>query len=232
MRKQLSKVIITNLLVIIVYLLIVSTHNVKAASIENEMEGFELEEATTNVSLDTILREEDEIMKYDVKTGKTTKVDIEELRKLVTYSNEEESDRCLSYYDPFERAYQSRILGNSSRIAIYRYIDTSNFRNRVVCKTTNTEGANGTATLVGPKIVLTAAHAVFNSSTKQKYTNWTCWPGYSNGAYQGNQDYKCGYSELYYSRTWINGEGNDSNYDWALCVLQKNLGDMLGWTRT
>lgn len=114
-----------------------------------------------------------------------------------------------------------------------RVTNTTIFPYRVTCRTVcisedGTEEIHGTAAIVGPKLALTSAHTVFNLEKKYKYLNWTCYPAYNKGVYK---DLSCGWSRVYYSSKWMESSSNAliRPYDWAICVLEKNLGDSVGW---
>ncbi len=109
-----------------------------------------------------------------------------------------------------------------------RVNDTSEFPYRVTCRiTVDVYGVQrgGTVFLVGPNILLTAAHCVMNQEDNDNlFANWIAYPGYNNGTYKGISS---GWSRIYYSPNWKNGHANQD--DWCLCILNNSIGSQVGW---
>lgn len=179
---------------------------------------------TTN---DTLNTKEEKILKYDAITNQTTEVNMEELKQmtaLLTNANDI-SYNSIEAYDPYESVLSRDNYGTSSATSViyHKIYDTSSFPNRVTCRI-YCSGGIGSGFLVGPNLLLTAAHCVINPKNNSIFTGWVCDPGYNYGAYEGNS---CGWSQIYYSSEWISNHSNE--YDWCLCVLEENLGSNLGY---
>jgi V8-like Glu-specific endopeptidase len=62
------------------------------------------------------------------------------------------------------------------------------------------------------------------------FKNWTIYPGCNGLDGNGNPIYygtACGWDKVYYSSKWM--ETHSDQYDWAICVLQSDVGNQLGW---
>lgn len=226
MRKKVMKKFLATMLITIMFVLF--TMNSSAFAVNKE---------ETNYTVDEILTSNEKIMKYDVMTGETTEVDIEELKQVV-YSQrniDESSLTSIAPYDPILLKGQNKITNNvvtRDANSAQRITDTYSFPNRVTCRiVANDSSGNtifGTAAIVGPSTGLTAAHCVFDvNDNNAVYSNWTIYPGYNNGTYYGTA---CGWSQVYYSSEWMNSHSDQ--YDWAICVLQSDVGNQLGWFGT
>lgn len=80
-----------------------------------------------------------------------------------------------------------------------------------------------TGTLVAKNIVLTNGHCVVDKNTSQIYTNIKFYPGYHDGSAS------IGYStvkSVSYSNGYVN---KTSGTDWAFLVLNRPLGNQVGW---
>lgn len=222
MKKNLITKLFTALLISVAFSILIANHNVEAANLEQ-----------THSTVNEILNTEEKIMKYDAITNETTEVDVEELRQIFTLQDNmnQDNSNSLSPYDPYSEVSAPQIPVNSLRAATTaeRITNTSEFPYRVTCRVTsnNNEGKiqHSTASIVGPKVALTVAHGVFDKEDGNAVLkNWTLYPGYNNGTYYGTA---CGWSQVYYSSDWMNTHNYDS--DWAICVLQSDVGNQLGW---
>lgn len=220
-RKVISKLFLALLMTIIVSLIFVS-NDVKATSSDD-----------ITLALEEVLNTEDKIMKYDAKTKKTTEVDIEELKKelMLQRGINQNEIYSLNSYTPYNKnnltrqsVYASSDIGVEivNNTSISPYIKTC----RIQFYNTVSQANNyGTASLIGPNIALTAAHCVFNKDNNNSvYPNWTLYPGYNGSSYSGTA---CGWDTVYYSSSWM--DSNSFLYDWAICVLQSNVGNQVGY---
>lgn len=81
------------------------------------------------------------------------------------------------------------------------------------------------ASIVAPNLALTSAHCVFDKSNNfSNYANWTIYAGYNNGTYYGTAT---GWSNVIYLNSYKTNPSVEN--DWAICVLQANVGNQVGW---
>lgn len=172
-------------------------------------------------------QEEYVIYKYDKKTDTTTVVDTDEMLALynLTRTNESEGytppNQLTTNWD-FNSARNTPNFFFSPNLSVRPYSDT--------CKIIAEGGLqHGSGFLVGSNLLLTNAHCVFTDKTFENfYANWTCYPAYDDGAYSDNLF--TGWDTVYYSSGYGSALESVSNEnDWAICVLQSNLGNSQGW---
>lgn len=166
---------------------------------------------------------ETKIMKYDVKTKKTIEVDMEEIKEIIKTKNGGNipnlTHTCTSKdFPPRE--------GINDGASASRVINTSKFPYNATCRIKFADN-NGnekiySGALVGKNIALTAAHCVLNENGVFK--DWTIQPGYN----ENETKIEAGLSEIYYSSAWLNNKKQDINNDWAICVLDQDLGSAVG----
>lgn len=177
---------------------------------------------------------EEKIIKYDATTGETTEIDLEELKSKINLLNaigNENLSNSTKGYDPYSKQY----LDNNNLIqphiswdsAFTRVNDTSEFPYRVTCRLIIDGGmAYGSGYLVGPNVMLTAAHCAYDKENDNKPRQFRVYPGYNDGAYRG---LSCEWQAIYRSSIWL--ETHDREYDWALVELKEDLGNQVGWLR-
>lgn len=103
---------------------------------------------------------------------------------------------------------------------LYKVKDTTVFPYRTIGRLST----GCTATLIGPKEVLTAAHCVYSMSNNEFYNDLDFSPG-QNGSYlpYGKKQWE----KVHAPVEWT--DKHDDNYDFALIVLKERVGDSLGW---
>lgn len=193
------------------------------------------------------------VVKYDVATDKTIEVNLEMINNLLRSSNSNEMAYSTESYTPEiinkKSEYVPRIIGYNSlesyniynnyynRLSGYdeEYVDNRFFIRETskspyvkICQI-ECDGGHATGVLVGDRYLLTAAHNIFDKdNNNERYTNWVCKPGYFVGTYYGDI---CGYSGVYYMKNWLDIPKDKDNHDddWAICELEKPLGEMVGY---
>lgn len=172
------------------------------------------------------ITEEYIIYKYDRKTDTTTVVNLDEIADLYNLTDIKESQ---GYTPPYQLSQiNSNSIMNtptffmSPNLAVRPYSDT--------CKIIAEGGLKyGSGFLVGSNLLLTSAHCVFTDKTCENYfANWTCFPAYDDGPY--SEGLFTGWDTVYYSSGYSSTDEDVSQEnDWAICVLQSNLGESQGW---
>lgn len=212
------------------------TSNVRAVSTEEESSV--LEEVSEEEVIDTEESSyvEEKIMEYDARTGTTKEVDMEELRQISTILKSKNGNNSLSVesIEPSKKYISKSVskMPNYSLLSSDREMigDTTILPFSAVCKiyfsdpSSSTGRGMGSGSLVAKNAVLTAAHCVFDKNNNNaKFENWKAYPAYIGGPYKNLES---GWSKVYYSSAWKSNHSYE--YDWAICVLEKSLGDVVG----
>lgn len=221
MKKILSKkrCIMLLLILMIVFL---CNNNVKAYTNDADI-------IDENDILESNIEDAYTIIEYDSKTGIKKEIDTNKLREdtrrldLLTGSN----PNCTEPYDPLQNKNHKSQMTPYSDFSLIQ--NTSEFPYRVTCRLKyDVYGREGIASgfLVGPNILLTAAHCVLNQDDYDKtFADWVAYPGYTNGnPYNGIGS---GWSKIYYPSKWPSTHAND--LDWCLCILNEDIGSQVGW---
>lgn len=235
MKKHFSKKLFFTLLLSIVFAILLINTNVMAATLE------EIEEILQTT--------EDKLMIYNIETGVERELDMDELNSIVSTKNSVSSNSSIldSYTPtvppttttlaPTDEAYlafaeadnSSQRLALASANSVQRITNTSG---DPYCKTARIYAKDhlnfsvyGTASIVGPNLALTCAHCVFDENNNfSNYLNWTIYAGYNNGTYYGTAT---GWSNVIYLNSFKTNPTVEN--DWAICVLQANVGNQVGW---
>jgi glutamyl endopeptidase len=118
---------------------------------------------------------------------------------------------------PKAEAAARSVLGFDERTRVYA---TTSFPYRAMGRI-----ASGcTGTLIGPRHVLTAGHCVYNIKTDSWYSNLKFSPG-QNGTYRPYGE--IGWKRVLSVKGWT--DSHSSNYDYAMIVLNQNVGYTTGW---
>lgn len=213
MKNNFVLKLVTTLLVIIMLSLTISVYSVSATS----------EDISENQ--EEVLQEE-KILMYDAETGETTEIDMDQLRQNIamTYSqNGTEMNRVEPYNANTNINISRAELAEADREDFTVIWDTTGIPNRGICRLEFDEGT-GTGFLIGPNLLLTNAHCVFDDEDNHIFTNWVAQPGYNRDLYK---DLEAGWSQIIYSSDWLNTHSDDD--DWCLCILQSDLGNLVEW---
>ena len=212
--------------------LFLSTNNVGATSVEQVHSN--LKEVTEETDLDFEKKDlyvEDKIMKYDAETGETTEVNMDELTQRASKFITLNSDNSLSI-ESIEPLFTNNSIYETPKystrsVSRTRITNTSVQPYSAVCRIFYLKSGQtyaGSGVLVSSDVVLTAAHCVFDEeNNNEKFANWEAQPGYNGSVLNGLSS---GWSTVYYSTAWMSTHSYE--YDWAVCVLNEDLGDNLG----
>ncbi len=219
MKKIFTLKLFITLLISSAFLVFILNCDVKATNIEEA--DLKLEEL-----------EEDEIVCYDSRTNETTKVDMEEIRQVLKLQKNVQSNSTSSYIPDEETGLTRAAMvpyalgsGDSMERVTNTFVTPYKQICRLEYKNSKGEIYHGTGTLIGKNILLTCSHCVFDSkNNNEKFLEWTAYPGYNENQYvQG----KSGWTRVYSSSKWM--ENNSAEYDWAICILESDLGSHIGW---
>lgn len=168
---------------------------------------------------------EQKIMKYDVKTKTTTEVNMDELRqRLENNSSRSYNKTSTSSYIPNSISRNNILNPYSTRTSYYTQItNTSVYPHTTISKITSS-GGSGSGTIIGRNVAITVAHVVIDGDCNV-YDDLTIMPGYSGGLL--GDDFVAGWSTIYYTPDWASDKG--AHNDWAIIVLDRNIGDTTGW---
>lgn len=179
---------------------------------------------------------EEKIIKYDAITGKTTEIDMKQLiekNKFFDYKN----SNYTKPYNPLNLPGKNSTKSNRIMMDNYftKITDTIIFPYIATCRIAVTpnldstvEIGEGTGFLVGPNMMLTAAHVLYDKDNNNELRNFTVYPGYNHGILQlYDKQYYSGWQVIYRSSIWL--ETHNPEYDWALVELDEDLGNKLGW---
>lgn len=227
--------IICFFIMISIFSILFCTYNTNAFTSDvediNLSDNIDESEATKESKIENM---EEKIIKYDATTGETTEVNLEELKEKINLLNaiSNEEFNGTKGYDPYSKLY----LENNDQINPHVMVDSfftrvdniSKFPHRVTCRLIIDGGMSyGSGFLVGPNVMLTAAHCVYNKEKDNEPRQFRVYPGYDDGAYNG---YSCEWQAIYRSNIWL--ETHDREYDWALVELKEDLGNKIGWDGT
>lgn len=178
--------------------------------------------ATEEKALNNFFDSKEIILEYDAKTNTTKEVNMEELvkklkaKKFLNQANTYHPEISISNFSSAESVDKV----TKPTVAPYKMTCKVKFEK-------NNKPYVASAAIVAPNLALTAAHCVFDKENNfEPYKNWTAYPAYNNGKPYNNLG--AGWDKVYYSKAWKESSG-DYNYDWALCVLQDDLGNSVGY---
>ena len=162
MLKNIFKKCFISILVLLVILFIGMTNSQAMSNTIIEVDG------ETDLAF-----EPGRLMKYDKETNTTTEVDMSEV--LNTLNNRPKSNYISK--DIVSIGESTNIINENypqplltdNRVAVGSMIN--NFPYSAICRI-NYNGGNGTGVLVGPNLVLTAAHVVFDKNNNLKFNGY------------------------------------------------------------
>ena len=168
----------------------------------------------------------------DLKSGKTTKMNfdgnnIKEKLSIKSYIPEDRKNKKISINKGNMKL--NNIIGDDNR----EEANNTMFPYSTVAylEVNDSYGiTRGTAFMVNDNIAITAAHCVKNRN------NITIFPGYSNGKTPFGGAYVTAYiiDNRYDPNIWTNGTNvnNTDIHDWAILILDRNIGNVTGWLGT
>lgn len=211
-------------------------------------------EATNTNSVEELaqmkLEEDEVILRYDAKTGQTTEVSLEVLKKNINekyrmgiveintipaFEGDDTEVNIIRINNDTGEIQSNNEVQSISEGIYYSVGDTSGYTNRAICRVrafdSNGNQKIGSAYLAGPNLLVTAAHCLMDNNHAQ-YSEWTASPGYYPDMEDPEYGYcyggSCSYESFYYLADW-----QEPGNDWAICVLEEDLGNMVNaWLGT
>ena len=168
----------------------------------------------------------------DLKSGKTTKMNfdrnnIKEKLSIKSYIPEDRKNKKISINKGNMKL--NNIIGDDNR----EEANNTMFPYSTVAylEVNDSKGfTRGTAFMVNDNIALTAAHCVKDRD------NITIFPGYNNGKTPFGGAYVTAYitDNRYNPNVWTKGTNvnNTDIHDWAILILDRNIGNLTGWLGT
>lgn len=187
----------------------------------------------TNYKINEILDLKEKIMEYNARTGETKEVNIEELELELKSKEVNQSKSTVSSFNSYKIPSLRVGLSESAQRITNVQVAPYNRVCRLEWRNENNGVEIGSASIVGNRVALTAAHCVWDSDTKKPYKNWTAYPGYTYNSSAHTSSWQatpCGWDRVYYSEGWMtNTDPQNFTEDWAICILQADVGNKVGY---
>ncbi len=221
-------------IILLLTIIILSAFSLSSKAISSNILNNEKDLIAPNMSTSEIIplnSNEEKIMEYDAKTGTTREVNIDELHKSISLKNSKNKgyNNRIEPYDPLNYVSQDVATTYSD---FNQVSEVMSLPYRATCRIKADVYGNelvGSGYLAGPKVVVTAAHCVMNMDDNDNlFADWVAYPGYNNG--RSYNDVSSGWSKIYYSSNWKST--HSPAYDWAICVLNSDIGNTTGWWGT
>ena len=182
---------------------------------------------TDGVSIFTTVEPETQskILQVDSKTNMVTEVNMDEVVQRIskTKSTNGNVPDFTSSYTPVNLLNNNETKTPGLRASsLIRIANTTNTPYIKVCRI-SWNGGSGSGYLVGPNLVLTAAHC-FLDVNGNVLPEWTCNPAYDYGVYN---NLTSGWQEGFYGSNWVSTRS--ASEDWCIVVLDWNMGNEVGW---
>lgn len=107
--------------------------------------------------------------------------------------------------------------------------DTSPIPYSAIAKLLGDGDMGGTAWMISANAAVTCAHCVYDYTTKQYIQNGKIYPGKKGNFLFSNPFGNAKIKEIYLSPDYIQGASVANNSDWAVIVLDENIGDKCGY---
>lgn len=238
--KFLSIIVMVMILPIVIH----TTVNAATSDTASAFESIpETKEGLTDEEIEQIMESlpEEVIYRYDVETGTTTVVDIEDIKQ----RSSSETVSSPSYYEVNGGVVKNTFssMMNRSGYLFFMSPDVYDFPYSSVAKikALKADGSlgHGSGFFVASDLLLTAAHCVFEEYSDVTFTNWRCIARYdstlqddgslSNSAYDALFE-QTGWKSITYSSYYSQlPDGWAEEYDWCLCELEEPLGNTYSW---
>lgn len=168
-------------------------------------------------------------VKYDVETQKVTYYAVEESRETMIKQSFGKLPEVVTSIDiPEETVQPNTIFGSDDRIKV---TDTSSTPHSAIAHLTgNLNGSyQGTAWMISANAAVTAAHCVYDHASGSYMQNGKVYPGKKGGFLFSNPYGSAKIKEIHISPNYIQSGSTSSRNDWAVIVLDENIGNKCGY---
>ncbi len=217
---------ITTLLCIIIFIFSNVVFAVESTNISDEEIYEKLNEYAEDIeTFDNGLVEDTEFVVQRKGSDKLENITFEELqeknklkyKKVVTET---------SYYKPNIRESMrdnfAQLLSEDPSTSLFNRLSPKEYR---LCRLTINGGLDsGSGFLVGPKLLVTAAHCIYDDNNNIMPVVF--YPAYDNGSSHNGKS--SGWQQIYTYQSWRDNHENRA-YDLAVIELDWNMGDEFGW---
>lgn len=119
--------------------------------------------------------------------------------------------------------FNTQLSNEDPSTSLFRRLSPKEYR---LCRLTINGGLNsGSGFLVGPKLLLTAAHCIYDDNNNIMPVIF--YPAYDNGSSHNGKS--SGWQKIYTYPSWHEDHEKNRQYDLALIELDWNMGDEFGW---
>lgn len=217
---------ITTFLAIIIFILSNAAFAVESNNISDKEIFDKLNEYAEDIeSFDDFVVEDTEFIVQKKGSDELEKVTFNELHeenklkynKVVTETNSYKPIIRESMRDNF-----TQLLSEDPSTNLFHRLSPKEYR---LCRVTINGGLDsGTGFLVGPKLLITAAHCIYDDNNNIMPVVF--YPAYDNGSSHNGKN--SGWQQIYTYPAWRDDHENRA-YDLALIELDWNMGDEFGW---
>lgn len=217
---------ITTFLAIIIFILSNAAFAVESNNISDEEIFDKLNEYAEDIeTFDDFVVEDTEFIVQRKGSDELEKVSFDELHeenklkynKVVTETNSYKPNIRESMRDNF-----TQLLSEDPSTSLFHRLSPKEYR---LCRVTINGGLDsGTGFLVGPKLLITAAHCIYDDNNNIMPVVF--YPAYDNGSSHNGKS--SGWQQIYTYPAWRDDHENRA-YDLALIELDWNMGDEFGW---
>lgn len=168
-------------------------------------------------------------VKYDVETQKISYYAVEESRETMIKQSFGKLPEVVTSIDiPEETVQPYTIFGSDDRIKV---TDTSSTPHSAIAHLVGDRNGSyqGTAWMISANAAVTAAHCVYDYTSGSYMQNGKVYPGKKGGFLFSNPYGSAKIKEIHISSNYIQNGSTSSRYDWAVIVLDENIGDKSGY---
>ena len=178
------------------------------------------------------IQEQTEFTVFTKNSNETYSVTREEIleKNIEKYGEENATRNITGGYNPNNITGMESNLMLSARSTPPTYLFNKMNTDTRLCRIVVNDLHTATGFLVGPKLLITAAHVVYGEGNS--VNKIVMYPGYNNGRYQGDAPNSSGWQQIYAYPIWLENNLNGINnraYDMVVIELDWNMGNEYGY---